>query len=90
MLTKLLTVDELSYVPLSQTGTEFLLEVLSQHYATIVTSNLPFQEWTSFFASERLTDPLLDRITHYVLILEMNGERYRFRQTRSRRCPPSQ
>ncbi len=53
----LLIVDELGYVPLSQTGSELLFDLFSQRYengATIVTSNLPFQEWTSVFASERL------------------------------------
>ena len=75
----LLIVDELGYVPLSQTGSELLFEIFSQRYergATIVTSNLPFQEWTSVFASERLTGALLDRITHHVHILEMNAESY--------------
>lgn len=83
----LLIVDELGYVPLSQTGSELLFEVFSQRYergATIVTSNLPFQEWTSVFASERLTGALLDRITHHVHILEMNAESYRLKQSRSR------
>ena len=68
----LLIVDELGYVPLSQTGSELLFDVFSRRYqngATIVTSNLPFQEWTSVFASERLTGALLDRITHHVHIL---------------------
>ena len=54
----LLIVDELGYVPLSQTGSELLFDVFSRRYengATIVTSNLPFQDWTSVFASERLT-----------------------------------
>ena len=53
----LLIVDELGYVPLSQTGSELLFDVFSRRYengATIVTSNLPFQEWTTVFASERL------------------------------------
>ena len=83
----LLIVDELGYVPLSQTGSELLFEVFSQRYergATIVTSNLPFQEWTSVFASERLTGALLDRLTHHVHILQMNAESYRLRQSRSR------
>ena len=74
---KLLIVDELGYVPLSQTGAELLFEVFSQRYergATIVTSNLPFDEWTSVFGAERLTGALLDRLTHHVHILEMNGE----------------
>jgi hypothetical protein len=42
-----------------------------------VTSNLPFDEWTSIFGSERLTGALLDRLTHHVHILEMNGESFR-------------
>ena len=84
---KLLLVDELGYVPLSQTGAELLFEVFSQRYergSTIVTSNLPFDEWTSVFASERLTGALLDRLTHHVHILEMNGESYRLRQSKRR------
>ena len=81
------------YVPLSQTGSELLFDVFSRSYengATIVTSNLPFQEWTTVFASERLTGALLDRITHHVHILEMNGESYRLKQSRSRRRQPSE
>jgi DNA replication protein DnaC len=56
---KLLIVDELGYVPFSAVGSELLFEVFSQRYergATLVTSNLPFDEWTSIFGSERLTD----------------------------------
>jgi DNA replication protein DnaC len=82
---KLLIVDELGYVPLSPTGAELLFEVFSQRYergSTIVTSNLPFDEWTSVFASERLTGALLDRLTHHVHILEMNGESYRLKHSR--------
>jgi DNA replication protein DnaC len=45
--------------------------------ATLVTSNLPFDEWTSVFGSERLTGALLDRLTQHVHILEMNGESFR-------------
>ena len=84
---KLLIIDELGYVPLSQTGAELLFEVFSQRYergATLVTSNLPFDEWTSVFGSERLTGALLDRLTHHVHILEMNGESYRIAQSKRR------
>lgn len=84
---KLLIIDELGYVPLSQTGAELLFEVFSQRYergSTIVTSNLPFDEWTSVFGSERLTGALLDRLTHHVHILEMNGDSYRLAQSRKR------
>lgn len=84
---KLLIIDELGYVPLSPTGAELLFEVFSERYergSTIVTSNLPFDEWTSVFGSERLTGALLDRLTHHVNILEMNGDSYRLNQSRKR------
>jgi DNA replication protein DnaC len=74
---KLLIIDELGYVPLSQTGAELLFEIFSQRHergSTIVTSNLPFEEWTSVFQSQRLTGALLDRLTHHVHILECRVE----------------
>ena len=77
---KLLIIDELGFVPLSKTGAELLFELISQRYergATMITSNLPFDEWTETLGSERLTGALLDRITHHVNILEMNGDSYR-------------
>jgi DNA replication protein DnaC len=85
---KLLIVDELGYVPLSPTGAELLFEVFSQRYergSIIVTSNLPFEDWTSVFGSERLTGALLDRLTHHVHILELNGDSYRLKQSKGRR-----
>src|SRR5580704_15011622 len=88
---KLLIIDELGYVPLSQTGAELLFEVFSQRYergSTVVTSNLPFDEWTSVFGSERLTGALLDRLTHHVHILQMNGDSYRLNQSKRRQRQP--
>ena len=84
---KLLIIDELGYVPFSAVGSELLFEVFSRRYehgATLVTSNLPFDEWTSVLGSERLTGALLDRLTHHVHILEMNGESYRLATSRKR------
>ena len=84
---KLLIIDELGYVPLSTTGAELLFEVFSHRYergSTVVTSNLPFDEWTGVFGSERLTGALLDRLTHHVHILEMNGDSYRLKQSKQR------
>ncbi len=89
---ELLIVDELGFVPLSKTGAELLFEMLSQRYergSTMVTSNLPFAEWTEVLGSERLTGALLDRLTHHVHILEMNGDSYRLKQSRRKREPPS-
>ena len=81
----LLIIDELGFVPLSRTGAELLFEVFSQRYergSIMVTTNLPFDEWTEVFGSERLTGALLDRLTHHVHILEMNGESYRLKRSR--------
>ena len=84
---KLLIIDEFGFVPLSKTGAELLFELISQRYergATLITSNLPFDEWTETFGSERLTGALLDRLTHHVNILEMNGDSYRLGQSKAR------
>jgi len=89
---EMLIVDELGFVPLSKTGAELLFEVFSQRYernSTLVTSNLPFQEWTEVLGSERLTGALLDRLTHHVHILEMNGESYRLKQSKHKRSSQS-
>ena len=84
---KLLIIDELGYVPLSRTGAELLFDVFSQRHergSTIVTSNLPFDEWTSVLGSERLTGALLDRLTHHVHILEFNGDSFRLKHSTTR------
>ena len=85
---KLLIIDELGFVPLSQTGSELLFEIFSQRYergSILVTSNLPFDEWTSVLSSDRLTGALLDRLTHRCHILEMNGSSYRLSQSKEGR-----
>jgi len=85
---RLLILDELGFVPLSKIGAELLFEVFSQRYeqgSILVTSNLPFDEWPEVFGSERLTGALLDRLTHRVHILEMNGDSYRLTQSRKRK-----
>ena len=84
---KLLIIDELGFVPLSKTGAELLFELVSQRYeraAVLITSNLPFDEWTETFGTERLTRALLDRLTHHVHILEMNGQSFRLNHSRAR------
>ena len=83
----LLIIDELGLVPLSKSGAELLFEVISQCYergSIIITSNLPFDEWTEVFDSERLTGALLDQLNHHVHILEMNGESYRLKHSRNK------
>ena len=60
---KLLIIDQLGFVTLSKPGAELLFELISQRYergATLITSSLPFDEWTETFGSERLTGALLE------------------------------
>jgi DNA replication protein DnaC len=83
----LLILDELGYVPFSKAGAELLFEAVSrayEHHSLIVTTNLPFEQWTEVFGNERLTGALLDRLTHRVHILEANGPSYRLTAAKKR------
>jgi DNA replication protein DnaC len=89
----LVIVDELGYVPFSKTGAELLFEFFAERYergSVMVTTNLPFDQWTEVLGSERLTGALLDRLTHRVHILEMNGESYRFKESLRRHSKKAQ
>jgi DNA replication protein DnaC len=83
----LLILDELGYVPTSKLGAELLFDVISTAYertSLIVTTNLPFENWTEVLGSERLTGATLDRLTHRCHILEASGESYRLKDARHR------
>ena len=83
-----LVLDELGYVPFSKTGAELLFDVVGRAYeqtSLIITTNLPFEQWSEMLGSERLTGAMLDRITHRVHILEANGESYRLKQAKARK-----
>ena len=83
----LVVIDEFGYVPFSKTGSEMLFEFFAERYergSVMVTTNLPFDQWTEILGSERLAGALLDRLTHRVHILEANGESYRFKESRKR------
>jgi DNA replication protein DnaC len=80
----LLICDELGYVTMSRGGVELLFRVFADRYergSILVTSNLPFSEWSQVFQGERMTAALLDRLCHHCHIFEMNGESYRFRES---------
>ena len=83
----LLILDEPGYVPFSKAGSELLFEVVSRSYerqSLIMTTNLPFENWTEVCGSERLTGAMLDRLAHRVHIIEANGASYRLEQSRKR------
>lgn len=84
----LLVLDELGYVPASKAGAELLFDVIATAYerdSLIVTTNLPFENWTEVLGSERLTGAALDRLTHRCHILETKGESYRLQDAKRRR-----
>jgi len=84
----LLILDELGYVPASKVGAELLFDIIGTAYerqSLIVTTNLPFENWTEVLGSERLTGAALDRLTHRCQIIETTGESYRLKDAQRRR-----
>lgn len=84
----LLILDELGYVPASKAGAELLFDVIAtayERYSLVVTTNLPFENWTEVLGSERLTGAALDRLTHRCHIVETKGESYRLQDAKRRR-----
>ena len=80
----LILVDEVGYLPFSQTAAELLFQFFSDRYeraSVAVTSNLDFAHWTEVFGNERMTAALLDRLVHRSHILVLEGESFRFRQS---------
>jgi DNA replication protein DnaC len=84
----LIALDEVGYVPLAEVGAEFLFQIIAERAekaAVIVTTNLPFSEWTQVIPNARLCKALIDRITDRANIIETGAESYRFRRTLEKR-----
>jgi DNA replication protein DnaC len=80
----LIALDEVGYVPLAEVGAEFLFQVVAERAekaAVILTTKLPFSEWTQVIPNARLCKALVDRITDRAHIVETGTESYRFRRT---------
>jgi DNA replication protein DnaC len=85
---ELIAIDEVGYVPLADLGAEFLFQVIAdraEKAAVIMTTNLPFSEWTQVIPNARLCKALLDRVTDQAHIIEMGTDSYRFRRTLEKR-----
>lgn len=85
---ELLVIDEIGYVPLADVGAEFLFQVIAERAeraAIVVTTNLPFSEWTTVFPNPRLCKALLDRITDRAHIIETGPDSFRFKRTLAKR-----
>lgn len=84
----LIALDEVGYVPLADSGAEFLFQVIAERAeraTIIITTNLPFSEWTQVFPNPRLCKALLDRVTDRAHIIATGTDSFRFRRTAARR-----
>jgi DNA replication protein DnaC len=94
--TELVVLDELGYLALPDGAAELVFQVLSERHergSLIVTTNLPFGEWTKVFADPRLAKAVVDRLTHRAHIIDTGSESWRFRhglaQNKRRRAQPA-
>jgi DNA replication protein DnaC len=85
---ELMVIDELAYVAMPEVAAELLFQIIAgraERAAVIVTTNLPFSEWTTMFPNARLCKAMLDRLTDQAHIIETGTESYRFRRTLEKR-----
>jgi DNA replication protein DnaC len=84
----LIAIDEVGYMPLAEIGAELLFQVIAERAekaAVILTTNLPFSEWTQVIPNPRLCKALVDRITDRAHLIDTGTESYRFRRTAAKR-----
>jgi DNA replication protein DnaC len=80
--TELVVLDELGYLALPDGAAELVFQVLTERHergSLIVTTNLPFGEWTKVFPDPRLAKAVVDRLTHRAHIIDTGTESWRFR-----------
>ena len=79
----LMVVDEIGYLPVSQTGAVLFFQLMSRRYehaSTVMTSNKGFEEWGEILGDEVMAAALIDRILHHCHIVNIRGNSYRMRQ----------
>ena len=84
----LICIDELGYVPLAETACELMFQVIAdraEKAAVVVTTNLPFSEWSQVIPNPRLCKALIDRLTDQAHIITTGTDSYRFRRTTAQR-----
>jgi DNA replication protein DnaC len=75
-----LVIDDLGYVQQSREEMEVLFTLLAERYergSVMLTSNLPFSQWTAIFKDPMTTAAAIDRLVHHSVIVELNVPSYR-------------
>lgn len=88
----LLIIDEIGYLPFGREEANLFFNVIAKRYekgSVIVTSNLPFSQWSKAFADDTtLTAALLDRLLHHSHITQITGESYRLKDKKTAGITP--
>jgi DNA replication protein DnaC len=82
---KVLVIDEIGYLPLSNTEASLFFRLVARRYehaSLIVTSNKSFLDWGEVFNDPVLATAVLDRLLHYSTTLNIKGESYRLKEKR--------
>lgn len=94
MAPKLMVIDEIGYLPFGREEANLFFNVIAKRYergSIIVTSNLPFSQWSNAFADDTtLTAALLDRLLHHAHIAQISGESYRLKDKKNAGIAPPQ
>lgn len=75
-----LVIDELGYLSFKPEHANALFKLLEQRYgrkATLITSNLDYEQWYELFGNKSLVDALLDRLQHHCITIRINGSSLR-------------
>lgn len=82
---KVLIIDEIGYLPLSQAEASLFFRLITRRYeraSLIVTSNKSFLDWGEVFNDHVLATAVLDRLLHHSTTLNIKGESYRLKEKR--------
>jgi DNA replication protein DnaC len=78
----LLVLDDFGLQALTPQAVQDLYDIIAERYerrSVILTSNRAFNEWAAVFNNDLLASAALDRLTHHVHTLVIQGESYRQR-----------